>query len=277
MIRIGEYQTLKIARNEPQGFYLVNEEEDEVLFPHRYITPDMKVGEDIDVFTYCDSNDMEVATTEKPFFTLGEFAYLSVTDVNHMGAFCDWGISKELFIPFRNQKMPLVAGQKAIVYLYIDQLTYRLVGTTKINKYLEHTTTETFDLGQEVDLLIYGQSDLGYKAIVNQHYSGLIYKNEARSHIAIGDQMKGYLKPVRSDGKLDISLYPIGHQSIEPIGQMILDKIKAAEGFLPFTDKSDPEVLLAEFGISKKLFKKSIGGLYRQKLIRLEKDGIYLK
>ena len=275
MIRIGEYQTLSINREEPQGYYLVNEDGDEVLLPRKYISAEMKIGDAIDVFAYCDSHDMEIATTEKPVFCVGEFAYLRVTDVNHIGAFCDWGLSKELFVPFRNQKTNLKKGQHAVVYMYVDDLTYRLVGTTKLNRYLSQQSTEEFKLGEQVDLLVYAQTDLGYKVIVNQTFSGLVYKNEIEDPLKIGQSLKGFVKPSRSDKKIDISLYPIGHKSIEPNAQKILTKLEANDGFLPFTDKSDPGRIKSEFGISKKLFKKSLGGLYKQKLVLLKPDGIY--
>ena len=276
MIPIGIYQTLTIDRREPQGFYLINEDEDEVLLPQSYITDKMNIGDPVDVFVYCDSNDIEIATTEKPYFTVDQFAYLRVTDVNHMGAFCDWGVNKELFIPFRNQKTALLAGQQVMVHMYIDDLTYRLVGTTKLNKYLLHSASKVFSLGEEVDLLVYSQTNLGYKAIINQQYSGLIYENEVLEPLSIGEQCKGYVKPERSDGKIDLSLYPIGHTSIEPNGQKILERLKKNDGFLPFNDKSNPESIKSEFGISKKLFKKSLGGLYKQKLISIKEDGIHL-
>ena len=275
MIRIGEYQTLRINREMPQGYYLQCEEDYEVLMPRKYITEDMNIGDAVEVFVYCDSQDLEVATTENPVFTLGEYAYLQVKDVKKVGAFCDWGITKELFIPFRNQVERLQPGEWAVVYLYLDEVSERLVGTTKIRPSLQKHAEDDLQKGQEVDLLVYSKSDLGYNVVINQQYAGLVYKNEAPQGLRIGQSIKGYIKPIREDRKIDVSLFPIGHQSIEPAAQQILERLEDNDGFLPFTDKSGPEVIRRAFGMSKKLFKKSLGNLYKQKLVRLEKDGVH--
>ncbi len=275
MIRIGEYQTLTINRETPQGFYLEDGEGNAVLLPRAYITPEMKTGDPVEVFVYCDSEDKVVATTEKPMLTVGQFAYLKVTDVNEIGAFCDWGMQKELFIPFRNQRVKLIPGRSYVVHMYLDELSNRLVGATKLGRYLKQAADEHLKMGQEVDLLVYSQTDLGYKVIVNQTYAGLVYDNETHQPLSPGQQLKGYVKPLREDGKIDLSLFPIGHKSIEPNAQKILDKLEKNNGFLPFTDKSDPDAIWAEFGISKKLFKKALGNLYKQKLVELREDGVY--
>lgn len=274
MIKIGEYQRLRINRELIQGYYLQCEDDYEVLLPRKYITDDMKVGDEVEVFVYCDSEDLEVATTEQPKLTLGQCAYLQVRDVNKTGAFCDWGVTKELFIPYRNQVEKLKSNQWAVVYLYLDEVSERLVGTTKIRPFLQKHADEDLRQGQEVDLLVYSRTELGYNVVVNQQYSGLVYHNEAPDGLKIGQSLKGYIKPIRDDRKIDISLFPVGHRSIEPNAQKILEKLDANQGFLPFTDKSAPDSIRQEFGISKKLFKKAIGNLYRQKLIRLEANGI---
>jgi len=233
--------------------------------------------DEIEVFVYADSDDIPVATTDKPLITLGKIASLKVSDVNKFGAFCDWGLPKDLLIPFRNQETRLKIGQNCIVYLYLDVLSDRLVGTCKLDQFLMKEADDELEKGQEVDVLIRSKTDLGYNVIINQKYTGLVYKNEVPKPLRVGMSFKGYVKPIRDDKKIDISLTPIGHQSIEPNAQKILEKLKANEGFLPFTDKSDPNLIREEFGISKKLFKKAIGNLYRQKIIEFKGDGIILK
>jgi predicted RNA-binding protein (virulence factor B family) len=194
-----------------------------------------------------------------------------------MGAFCDWGVLKELLVPFSNQAYRMSYGRSYVVHLYLDEASDRLVGTTKLKNYLRQTADEELELGQEVELLVYGETDLGYLVIINQKYSGLVYANEVHLPPKIGDILKGYIKPIRPDGKIDVSLYPIGHESIEPNAHKILEKLKINKGFLPYTDKSDPDRIREEFSVSKKLFKKALGNLYKQKLVELKEDGIYLK
>lgn len=276
MIEIGKYQTLEVYREMPQGLYLVEKGGDEeVLLPRSFVTEQMKIGDAIDVFVYCDSNDREIATTEKPFIVEGEFGYLKVKEVNDIGAFCDWGTSKDLLVPFRNQARPMQAGSSYVVYMFLDEVSDRLVGTTKLKNFLVQTSDGSFEFGETVDLMVYGSIDIGYKVIINNKYAGLIYKNESHIDLRIGQRVKGYIKPERDDGKIDVSLTPIGHKSIVGNEKVVMDKLVGAGGFLPFSDKSDPDVIRREFGLSKKLFKKVIGGLYRQKLVRLENDGIY--
>lgn len=276
MINIGEYQSLRIEREMPQGYYLSDEEGNEVLLPRNFVTPEMKIGDAVSVFVYNDSEDRPVATTETPMFSVNEFACLEVVDANEIGAFCEWGVGKALFIPFRNQVRRLEKGQRYVIYMYLDTVTKRLVGTTKLDKYLIKETEEEFEMGEEVDLLIYAKTELGYNAIVDGRYKGLIYDNEIHQRIRIGQQLTGYVKPLRGDGKLDISLDQIGHLSIEPNAKRLLAALREAQGFLPLTDKSDPSLIRERLGISKKLFKKAAGNLYRQKLIQLKEDGMYL-
>lgn len=275
MINIGEYQLLTIRREMPQGLYLEDSEGNEVLMPRRYVTDDMLLEDMIEVFVYCDSEDRDIATTEEPKMIVGQFAYLEVTDVNTVGAFCDWGVSKELFVPFANQSYKLERGDHAVVYMFADTASDRLVGTTKINKYLQFEQDEFISKGMEVNILVHAETDLGYNVVINQRYGGLIYKNELPNHLRIGETRKAYIKPLREDGKIDVSIFPVGHESIEPNAEMILSKIEANNGMLPFTDKSSPDEILKEFGISKKLFKKAVGALYKQKTITLKEDGIY--
>lgn len=275
MLKIGEYQSLTIVREMPQGYYLEDEEGTEVLFPQKYITDEMAIGDSIEVFVYCDTDDVEVATTEKPVFTVGQYATLEVMDQSEIGAFCDWGVLKQLFVPFSLQARKMEIGEKHVVHMYLDEVTDRLVGTTKLDGYLEKFAQEDIAQGQEVDLLVYNATEIGYKVVINQKYAGLVYKNEVSKSLYRGQAIKGYVKPLREDKKIDISLDPIGIKNIEPNAKKIYDKLLASDGFLPFTDKSDPDKIRAEFGISKKLFKKSLGSLYKQKLVLLKDNGIY--
>jgi uncharacterized protein len=276
MIRIGEHQTLTIKREMPQGYYLEDEEDNEVLFPRKYITADMEIGQDIEVFVYCDSEDLDVATTEKPLLTVGDFATLVISDVNSVGAFCKWGVTKELFIPYRNQDRPLKVGDTCVVHMYLDEESDRLVGTTKLRKFLKHVADDYLKLGEQVELLVYNETDLGFKVIVEQIYSGLLFKNELPKRIKIGESLMGYIKTIREDKKIDISLFPIGHQSIEPNAAMLLTKLEENGGFIPFNDRSSSEAIWREFKISKKLFKKATGTLYKQRKIILKPEGIFL-
>lgn len=275
MLKIGSFQSLIIVREMPQGYYLEDEEGTEVLFPQKYITDEMSIGDSIEVFVYCDTDDVEVATTEQPVFTVGQYAALEVMDQSDIGAFCDWGVIKQLFVPFSLQARKMDIGETHVVHMYLDEVTDRLVGTTKLDGYLTKFADEELKVGQEVDILVYNETEIGYKVVVNQKYAGLIYKNEAPERLLSGQALKGYIKPIREDKKIDISLDPIGVVNIEPNAKKIYDKLISSEGFLPFTDKSDPDKIRAEFGISKKLFKKSLGALYRQKLVLLKENGIY--
>lgn len=275
MLTIGKYHTLKIARDMPQGMYLEDEEGEEVLLPRDYCKIEWRLGEMVKVIVYIDAEDRYVATTETPYLTLGGFANLKVMQVNQMGAFCDWGTTKQLFIPFRNQNAPLEEGKKYVVHMYRDDLSDRLVGTTKIKKHLNSVADETIYKGKEVHVLVYGKSELGYKVVINQKFEGLIYLNEAKEDIQIGQALKGYVKPIREDGKIDISLKPFGFLNIEPNANLLLEMLEENNGYLPYTDKSDPEIIRTEFKMSKKLFKKALGSLYRQKLILIKDDGFY--
>lgn len=277
MLKIGEFQTLVIAREMPQGLYLENEEGDEVLLPGPYITEDMKEGHSLEVLVYCDSSGREIASTEKPHFLVNQFAYLKVTGISEFGTFCDWGVSKELFVPFKNQAQKMVLGNGYVVHMYLDEVSERLVGTTKLNPFLYNERDDDFETGEKVELLIYAVSELGYKAVINNSHTGLIYKSDVFKPIEVGEKLDGYIKKPREDGLIDLSLQPIGHLSIEPNAQMILDKLMKADNFLPFSDKSDPNEIRKHFGISKKLFKKATGSLYKQKLILLKPDGIHYR
>ena len=276
MIHTGKYQKLIIKREKPQGLYLADEEGNEVLMPRKYMTEDMELDGEVEVFVYRDATDKHVATTEKPLIKLEGFACLTVSDVNKTGAFCEWGISKQLFIPYRNQGAQLKKGQRVVVHMYLDEVTDRLVGTTKVGRYLKQEADEDLQMGQKVDLMVYQRTELGYKVIINKTYAGLLYENEVPDSLYPCQELKGYIKPIRDDWKIDVSLQPVGHLNIEPNANKLLIRLEKNNGFLPFTDKSDPDLIRKEFGISKKLFKKALGALYKQRLVGLKEDGIYL-
>jgi predicted RNA-binding protein (virulence factor B family) len=275
MMNIGKWNTLKALRSTDHGFYLIDEEQNEVLLPNKYIPEGFAEGTEIDVFLYRDSEDRLVATTETPLAELHEFAVLEVTEVNKIGAFADWGLEKELLIPFSEQKMRLYPGKKSVLYVKLDEKTQRLLGTTRIERYLEREDVE-LEQGQEVDLLICEPTEIGMQVIINNKYIGLLYDNELFQAVIPGEHVTGYVKHVRPDKKVDVMLQKPGYEHVEPAAEKVLQALKMNNGFLTLTDKSDPVVILARLEMSKKTFKKAIGALYKQQLVRLEEDGIYL-
>jgi uncharacterized protein len=275
MLFIGKYNTLTIQRLTSVGMFLSDIEGEEVLLPNQYLTEEMTVGETIRVFVYLDSEDRPVATTETPKIVRNEFAFLEVTDVTEYGAFMDWGLIKDLFVPFREQNTPMQIGERHVVFLYLDLKTGRLSASTKVDRYLENNRLLVKE-GDEVDLLVYRKTELGYSVIVNQFHYGLVYGNEVFRSLNVGDSLPGFVKKIRDENKLDISLQKSGQENIEPVAQQILDELKNQGGFLNLSDSSSPEEISRVFQISKKVFKKAIGGLYRQSLIEITEAGIAL-
>lgn len=275
MIPLGTYSTLTAKRQLLQGIYLEDAEGDEVLLPNKYIPNGLQLEDEISVFVYTDSEDRIIATTIKPKILLHEFACLEVSAVTKFGAFLDWGLEKDLFVPFKEQKLKMKEGSSYIVYLYNDEESDRLVASAKIFKYLSNEAL-TVKEGEQVDLLIAEPTDLGVNVIINNQHKGLIYRNEIFQHLELGNQIKGYIKKVRSDNRLDVSLQPQGIQNIEPSAARILDYLKMNQGYMTLTDKSRPEEIMAKMEMSKKSFKKALGSLYKQKMVRLEKNGTYL-
>ncbi|WP_435354711.1 CvfB family protein [Emticicia sp. SJ17W-69] len=275
MLHLGIKNTLRILRGTTVGMFLGDEEGNDVLLPKKYVPEDAIVGDDIEVFIYKDSEDRIIATTLEPKIQLNEFACLQVRAVTGIGAFLDWGLEKDLFVPFREQNKKMEEGKWYVVYLYLDEETDRLVASCKINRYFEK---ENIDLaiGQEVDLLVFEETDMGMNVIINGKYKGLIYENQIFQRIKIGTQTKGYIKNIREDKRIDVSLQKQGYENVEPNAERILEKLKANNGFLDITDKSDANYVMYQLEMSKKTFKKAIGALYRQRIIRLEDDGIYL-
>ncbi len=273
MANIGRTNSLRVIKEVDFGVYLDGEAEGEILMPVRYVPKNCKVGDFVDIFLYLDSEDRPVATTEKPFAQVGEFAMLRVKSVNKIGTFLDWGIMKDLLVPFREQKVTMLEGRSYLVYIYVDEETRRIVASAKLNKFLDKSLPE-YEVGQEVDLVIESETDLGYKAIVNNSHWGILYENEVFEQLAKGLKIKGYIKKIRPDNKIDLSLHPLGYEKVDPIAQMILDELKKEGGFIAVSDKSDAEEVYRVFGISKKSFKQAIGALYKKRIISISPDGI---
>jgi len=275
MLHLGKFQKLTILRETDPGLFLGDNEENEVLLPHRYKPEEYEIGDTLKVFLYLDNEERPIATTLEPFLLLNTFGYLHCSDVTKYGAFMDWGLEKQLFVPFKEQARPMKQGNWYIVYLYIDELTKRLVGSSKTNRFLqnENLTVAKYD---EVDVMITHLTDKGANVIINGIHKGLIYNEDIFEDIRSGDRMKAFIKKVREDNKIDVVLQKEGYRSIEPNANYILDELKAAGGFLPIHDKSDPDTIKNELGLSKKSFKKAIGSLYKDKQIVIKEDGISL-
>jgi len=275
MINIGEYNVLEILREKEPGLFLGDDEGNEVLLPNRYKPESFKIYDKLDVFVYLDNEERLVAVTDKPYITKGEFALLRCNAVTKIGAFLDWGMMKELFCPFKEQAYKMVKGGWYLVYCYLDEETNRLVASSKTNHFLDNKelTVSEFD---EVDLIVSHPSELGMNVIVNKKHLGLIYKDNIFKDLSVGDKLKGVVKKIRPGNKLDISLGQIGYRNIEPNAQRILDELEDNSGFLPLTDKSNPEKIKSELQMSKKSFKKAIGTLYKKRLISLDEKGISL-
>lgn len=275
MLEIGNYNNLVVQREVSFGFYL-NPKEEEVLLPAKYVPPEgLKPGDTIDVFIYTDSEDRPIATTLRPTAVVGDFAFLEVKDTAPFGAFLDWGLEKHLFIPRNEMTSPFKKGEHRVVKVCLDKESNRVYATAKIeencSKYMAGITE-----GMEADLLIYGITDLGYKAVINNSHYGVLYKNETFQPLAVGDRTKGYVHRIRTDGKIDLRLKKSGYSSVAESTVKILDRLKEDGGFTPCNDKSSPEVIMQKFGMSKKEFKRSIGNLYKEKKIKITDKGIEL-
>lgn len=275
MIKIGEYNQLDIIRETPQGLYLADQEGNEILLPNKYVPEAFQIWDTLDVFVYLDHEERPVATTLKPYIQLNEFAYLRCKVVNEIGAFMDWGLEKQLFVPFKEQARPMKEGNGYIVYLYMDDQTNRLVGSSKTRKYLSNVNV-TVNQYDKVNILVTHLTEKGANVIINQKHEGLIYIENIFEDIRTGDTMEAYIKKVRDDEKIDVVIQPEGYKSIEPNAEFIYEELKAAGGFLPLHDKSSPDEIKNHLGLSKKLFKKAIGALYRDKIIAIKEDGIEL-
>ena len=275
MIEIGKYNTLRIDRDTQVGLFLTDGNED-VLLPNKYVPKVFEIGEEIAVFVYLDHEQRPVATTLEPYVLLNEFALLRVSYVNQIGAFMDWGMEKDILVPFKEQARPMEQGKRYLVYLFMDEKTKRLVASSKTNQFLNNDEI-TVEVGEEVDLIVSHITDLGINVIINEQHKGLLYKDEVYDEtIRTGDRLRGFIKNIRPDGKIDVALQKQGFEAVEPNAEKILDELRANRGFLRLNDNSHPEDIKTVLKMSKKTFKKAIGVLYKQKLIEIKEDGIYL-
>ncbi len=275
MIKIGEYNTLTILREKEPGLFLSDDEDNEVLLPNRYVPKEFKIWDKIDVFVYLDNDERLVAVTDEPYIKRGDFALLRCNAVTNHGAFLDWGMVKELFCPFKEQAFKMKKGGWYLVHCYLDDKTERLVASSKTNHFLDNKelTVQQFD---EVDLIVSHPSEIGMNVIVNKQHLGLIFNDDIFKDLSVGDRLKGIVKKVRPDNKLDISLGQVGYRNIEPNAEFIMNELEDNSGFIPLTDKSSPEAIKDMLQMSKKNFKKAVGSLYKQRLIEIKTDGIYL-
>ena len=275
MVEIGKYNTLKIVKDLDFGVYLDGGDGVEILLPARYVPKNVKPGDEVEVFIYHDNEGRLIATTAKPLAQVGEFQFMEVKSVNNTGAFLEWGLMKDLLVPFKEQKMPMREGKWYLVYVHVDHVTGRIVASARVDKYLDNVIPD-YSFNQEVDLLVAEKTEIGYKVIINNTHWGLVYHSEVFQRLEKGEHVKGYIKEVREDEKIDVSLTPLGYQKVEGISKIILDSLKAQGGYIAVHDKSEPELIYSLFRCSKKAFKQAIGALYKQKIINLETEGIRL-
>lgn len=275
MEEVGHTVSLEVLKSTPQGMYLVNHENQEVLLPNKYVAGDLEIGDKIEVFVYRDSEDRPVATTIAPYIKLNTCAFLTVVDVNKYGAFFDWGMEKDLLVPFSEQHLQLTKGKRYLVYLYKDELTNRLVGTTKLGKFIRSNKLSV-KAGDKVSFLVSGEVDLGYKVIVENKHYGMVFKNELFRSVSVGDRLEGYVQRVRKDNKLDITLNSAKLGDTETLANVIFERLLKEKGTFPLSDKSDPESIYAAFQVSKKAFRRAIGLLYKERKIKIYPEHIEL-
>lgn len=275
MISIGKSYELEVIKSVDFGFYLDAKDLGEVLLPLKHAPDDLEIGDVLDVFLYLDSEGRPVATTQVPKAKVGEFAYLKVLATTDVGAFLDWGLDKDVLVPFAEQHRPMEKDKSYLVYLYLDKVDERITASSKIDKFLSDDEPHDFAPMQAVDLIIANSTDLGYKAIINHSHWGVLYENEVHQRLSFGQYKKGFIKYVRPDKRIDLTLQG-GQETRDKYTKIILNYLQKNNGFAPVHDKSDPKLISDLFGMSKKAFKKTIGGLYKSRTITIEDDGIRL-
>lgn len=274
-IKLGKYNQLEVVKEVDFGVYLNGDEDGEILLPKRYVPEGTKPGDILNVFIYLDMEERLVATTLQPYVQVGEFACLEVAWVNQFGAFLDWGLMKDLFVPFREQKMKMQKGKRYVVHVHLDEESYRIVASAKVEHYLSAEKPE-YQSGQEVNVMVWQRTELGYKVIVENKFSGMLYHNEIFQPLEVGMRLTAFIKQVRPDGKIDLVLQKAGARKVDDFSEVLWQYIKDNDGFTPLNDKTDAEVIYYTFGVSKKTFKKAVGDLYKKRRIVLEEDGIHL-
>lgn len=275
MIQIGKTSRLEVVKTVEFGVYLDGQELGQILLPTKFMPKECNLGDLVEVFIYLDSEDKLIATTRKPIAQVGEFAYLKAVATGPYGAFLDWGLEKDLLLPFGEQHREIEEGRSYLVYIYTNSADERIVASSKIDKFLDKTPPP-YDAGEEVNLIIGGTTDLGYKAIINHSHWGVIFKNEVFRSLSFGQRVKGFIKQVRGDDKIDLILQKGVKEELDKHSTTIMFKLKQAGGYLPLNDKTDADTIYAKLSMSKKAFKKSIGGLYKAKQITISPDGIRL-
>ena len=275
MIQLGNYNTLEILRSTSVGLFLGDDEGTEILLPNKYVPDPIEIGQKINVFCYLDSSERPVSTTLHPYIIRNNFAFLEVAEISAYGAFMDWGLEKHLLVPFREQRIKMEKGKKYVVCCYLDEQSFRLTASNKLDKFLDNNNI-TKKVNDEVSLLISRKTELGWEAVVDNKYKGLLFFGDVFKDIKIGDSLTGFIKNIRADKKLDVSLLATGQKMLKSTADLILEKLKEANGFLTLHDKSSPEEIKQELQLSKKAFKKGVGVLYRERKITIESDGIRL-
>ena len=273
MMEPGKLNTLKVVKILDFGVYLDAGDDGEILMPTKWVPEGTKVDDMLEVFIYFDSEDRPIATTLTPNAMVGEYAFLRVKDVNKFGAFLDWGLDKDLLVPFKEQNAKMITGRNYLVYLYIDPRTKRIVASARLERFVDIEPAD-YKEAQQVDLMIWTRSDLGYNVIINQKHTGMLYENEIFRDVGTGMQLTGYINKIRPDGKIDVILEKPGYEKIDELSAYILKVLDAHGGFMEFNDKSPADEIVSVFQMSKKNFKKSIGALYKQKIITINEQGI---
>lgn len=274
-IELGKFNRLEVVKQVDFGLYLDGGEEGEILLPSRYVPDDCEIGDWLNVFLYLDIDERLIATTLTPLVQVGEFACLEVAWVNEFGAFLNWGLMKDLFVPFSEQKMKMQVGRPYVIHAHLDEESYRIVASAKVDRYLSKEIAD-YQPGDEVNILIWQKTDLGFKAIIENQFSGLLYDGEIFQSLRTGMMLKTFVKQVREDGKIDLMLQKTGFEKIDDFSKTLLDYIREHDGRVALTDKSPAEDIYDTFNVSKKTFKKAVGDLYRRRLIVLQEDGILL-
>jgi len=275
MATIGRFNVLKVLRETGSGYFLDGGELGDILLPGNNVPSALEVDDQIEVFIYFDSEDRIIATTDDPYCEVGEFALLEIVEVNAVGAFLDWGLQKDLLVPFREQKVKMEPGSWHIVHVYLDEQTNRIAASAKVDKFLDKEPAP-YKPGDKVELFIYGPCPLGYNAIINNSHWGMLYSGEVFQPLNRGEHITGYINKVREDGKIDLNLYPAGYKKASTSAELIVEYLKRKNGFMPLTDKSPADEIYETFGISKKNFKMAVGSLYKSRVIEIGQNGIRL-
>lgn len=275
MVELGKFNHLPVLRKVDFGVYLDADDLGEILLPGRYVPAGCEIGDILEVFLYRDSEDRLIATTERPLAQVGEFALLEAVAVNRMGAFLAWGLPKDLLVPFREQKHPMEKGKSYLVRIFLDRKTDRIVASAKIDKFLNQTTID-LEEGEKVDLIIANRTNIGYNAVINLKYIGVVFNEEIFQPLSEGQKIAGYIKKIRDDHKIDLSLQRPGYHKVPDLADKILEVIKSQGGEISISDKSEPEIIYQLFGVSKKTFKKVLGLLYKKRIIDISESGVKL-